>query len=66
MTTCSVQKIDVELMPELEQEAGTTPFNGVLKLEKVDESGTLVTGNINGIIPGTYGLQVLQFDDIRD
>ena len=58
MTSCSVQKIEVELLPELEQEAGALSPLGMIKLEKVDDSGTLVAGNIDGLMPGTYNLHI--------
>ena len=66
MTSCSVKKIEVELLPELDQEAGALTLLGMIKLEKVDDSGTLVTGNIDGMMPGTYNLHIFHFDDIRD
>ena len=62
---CTIDRATVMLESTSDSSEGNLGVSASVKLEKVDDSGALVTGEIRGLTPGTYDFRLLQFDDDR-
>ena len=62
---CTIDRATVMLESTSDSSEGNLGVSASVKLEKVDDSGALVTGEIRGLTPGIYDFRLLQFDDDR-